>query len=299
MILYPSAQAFVEQDVASNSARWLTKAAARTGIFAQLGAYAEEYVDPAGKSKKLAPFWGDVKPFYMLHQHNKCIYCETRMEGREFATVQWDLEHFRPKGSVRSWPSTGAANQYGFPTGDKSASGYYLLAYHLHNYAAACKTCNSPFKSDYFPVANSRVSGMPSPSSYSIEEPYLVYALDAAEEDPEDLIHFVGVEAEPRYKADQDIRKWRRARVMIDFFGLNRDGLHETRALWLLRTVWPSVRWADSGDPEGIAALQELRKEYSQYASCTKCFLQLCESERPSAVGLLPVFNQILITATG
>ncbi len=294
MIHYPQALEGIEEAVQSESKNWLKKAEARTKLFTQMGRYAEEIVDAAGKRKALSPFWSDVKPVYMRRQHNKCIYCETKLEGKTFSYVQWDLEHFRPKSNVRKWPDEKSAFQYDFETGDESNEGYYLLAYHLRNYAAACKICNSPFKSDYFPVATARASGKPSPLDYAGEEAFLLYPLTTEEDDPEDLITFVGAEAFPKYSLHQDKRKWRRARVIIDFFGLNRDGLLEDRAAWLLEAVWPNIQRAEQGDSRAKSRLEKFCSERGQFTNCTRCFVNLCAEDRNEAENNILVLEETL-----
>jgi uncharacterized protein with PIN domain len=294
MIRYPQALEQIEAALNEEAKNWFTRAKARTNLFAKKGKYTEETLDAAGKKKTLAPFWSEVKPVYMRRQYNKCIYCETKLEGQEDAYVQWDLEHFRPKSAVRKWPSKKSAYRYDFDTGDASAVGYYMLAYHPYNYAAACKTCNSPFKSDYFPVASARLVGKPHPSDYASEEAFLVYPLDSVDEDPEDLISFVGEKAEPKYTRGQDYQKWRRGRVMIDFFGLNRDGLIVNRAAWLREAVWPNVVGADRNDPDALRMLSRIRSERAQFTNCSKCFLELCQTNRPEAARMIPVFDEII-----
>lgn len=172
MIRYPQALIDIEAVVADESPTWLTRARKRTALLIKLQRYTETVIDPEGKTQKLAPFWGDVKQIYMRRQYNKCVYCEIGLEGKEYARVQWDLEHFRPKSNVRRWRK----HTYSFSTGDDWPVGYYQLAYHLHNYAVSCKTCNSPFKSDYFPgilgpeLSGTRQSVMTSFSNVSMHE---------------------------------------------------------------------------------------------------------------------------------
>jgi hypothetical protein len=81
MFRYPDALENVEAAIKKRAVKrgvpdWLKLAAERTSLFKDLGRYTEEFTDQNGKRKKLYPFWGDIKLFYMQHQHNKCIYCE-------------------------------------------------------------------------------------------------------------------------------------------------------------------------------------------------------------------------------
>lgn len=55
--------------------------------------------------------------------NSKCAYCESQ----GFAGFPWDVEHFRPKGSVAE---------------DKSHPGYYWLAYTWTNLYPSCVFCN-------------------------------------------------------------------------------------------------------------------------------------------------------------
>jgi len=298
MIRYASALDQLEAAVEAEAPGWAARAETRTSILRDLKAYAEEYVDAAGEKKKLSAFWGEVKQVYMRRQYKKCVYCETKLEGARFATVQWDLEHFRPKGNVRRWPPKKSAESYGFEPGEDWPDGYYLLAYHLRNYAAACKTCNSPFKSDYFPVTAARVGSMPHPEDYQAEEPLLLYPLGASDADPETLITFFGAEARPRSpepgEPGHNPSQWRRGRVLINFFGLNRDGLVYNRAWWLLNAVWPNFKLAELGDADGVKNVERARSERAPFTACSRRFLELCEEDRPEAAGLIPVLEEII-----
>ncbi|MCW3094773.1 MAG: hypothetical protein JWL77_391 [Chthonomonadaceae bacterium] len=294
MIRYPDALEQIEPALDAEAKGWLARAGARTKLFDKNGKYTEEMVDSAGKKKALPPFWSEVKPVYMRRQFNKCVYCETKLEGKKDAYVQWDLEHFRPKSAVRKWPHEKSVHRYDFDTGDEASIGYHLLAYHPYNYAAACKTCNSPYKSDYFPIASTRLSGRWNPGDYATENPFLVYPLGVGETDPEDLISFVGEQAEPKYKQTDDLLKWRRGRVMIDFFGLNRDGLVCNRAAWLRYAVWPNVGGADRGDPDALKAIERIRSKQAQFTNCSKCFLELCRTDRSVAERMIPDLEEIV-----
>jgi hypothetical protein len=294
MIRYPDALFNLEMAIEIEAKDWLQKALERTEKFVALNQYAEEYIETDGTTKKLAPFWGDVKPVFMVRQSNKCLYCEKKLEGK--SPIECDLEHFRPKSNVRAWPPKKSTLSYDFPLGDVPEKGYFLLAYHLHNYGAACKTCNSPYKSDFFPVAAARVSGQRDPAAYLVEEPYLVYPLGQLDEDPEDLIAFDGVRAIPRHNRTVDERKWRRGRVMIDFFGLNRDGLLADRADWLVSAIWSQFLLAETGDLAAIQRLENAKKPSKRFTNCTRCFLNLCATDRAAAEAMIPLLEKIVDT---
>ncbi|GDX41314.1 hypothetical protein LBMAG21_16060 [Armatimonadota bacterium] len=293
MIRYPNALDEIETAVSAEAKGWLKKAQTRTSLFAKLGRYTNEIEATTGKKKKLSDFWGDVKPLDMRRQYNKCVYCETRLEGGAAGNIQWDLEHFRPKSAVSRWPTAKSTLLYDFDMGGSAATDYYLLAYHLHNYAAACKTCNSPYKSDHFPIGGERIFGLAHPDDYVGEKALLVYPLGNGDDDPEDLITFTGERAEPKYTKEQDLHKWRRGRVMNDFFDLNRDGLQAQRAAWLL-AVWSNRLLADKGEPFALKSLERLRSPRIPYSNCTKCFLDMCSANRPNAERLIPILEEIV-----
>lgn len=193
MIRYPTPLSVIEEAVQRQHPRWKKQAERRTQLFARLGQYTETEM-VAGKERKLAEFWGQVKKVFMDLQYGKCIYCEMPIEAGTNAEIQWDLEHFRPKANVRAWPTQ--ADTYPFPTGDPMSEGYYLLAYHLGNYAAACKTCNSPYKSDFFPIAGERVLHGATPEAHESELSFLIYPIGEAAADPQEHITFQGVVAQ-------------------------------------------------------------------------------------------------------
>ena len=113
------------------------------------------------------PAWGDIKYVFARIQHFKCGYCERpmprpqRRPGDDGAQPwgwrrEYDVEHFRPKGSVKRWPDARSEFQYDFDTGDEMAGGYSWFAHDCFNYLASCKTCNQDNKKDYFPIAGRR-----------------------------------------------------------------------------------------------------------------------------------------------
>jgi hypothetical protein len=293
MIRYTGTLAEIEAEIDTASPTWRERAAERTQLFRELGYYTESVAGEDGRERKLPPFWSEVKPVFMRLQYRKCIYCETRLEGGSWGPIQWDLEHFRPKGRIRRWPSADSELHYRFATGDESEHGYYLLSYHPGNYAAACKTCNTLLKSDYFPIAGPRRVEGDHPAQYAEEKPFLVYPIGTDDEDPQDLIAFEGVTAVPRHKRGV---KNRRARVMIDFFSLNRDQLMEMRAEHLAITVWPVCKLARQGDEDGSAALSFLLSERARYANCARCFVDLCQTNISKAARHVVICKEILKT---
>lgn len=271
MIRYPITTEELRAKIAEHAPRWLRKAAARTEIFARLGRYSEE--------NNLTPFWSEVKQVFISLQHKKCIYCEKLIEGGPGGAVEWDLEHFRPKGGVRRWTVPPDADIPDCPLGTDFPEGYYLLAYHPANYAAACKTCNTAYKSNCFPVAGKRIGGKREPEEYRGERPYLVHPLDTGDDAPESLITFEGVTALP--KPIRGPRR-RRAQVMIAFFALNRYELRYQRSLCLL-ALNALLKLAQAGDVQAQKEVEWFLSEKAPFANCSRCFARLFTTN-PDAV---------------
>lgn len=80
-----------------------------------------------------------------LQGNCKCAYCERKLESIPFGTIEQDVEHFRPKGGVKSWEMPQWLKDQGIEATQvpHEGPGYYLLPYHPFNYAASCKPCNS------------------------------------------------------------------------------------------------------------------------------------------------------------
>jgi hypothetical protein len=164
----------------------------------------------------------------------KCAYCERKLESIDYGKGEQDVEHFRPKSSVKAWRVPKALKDQGIVTTDVSnaGGGYYLLSYHPFNYAAACKPCNSALKRDYFPVAGSYDVTGEDPAALLNENPYLIYPLGDFDEAPEDLIRFYGVSPQPTASSGHNRA---RALVTIVFFKLDdtekRKNLFRERAM--------------------------------------------------------------------
>ena len=69
--------------------------------------------------------------------HNKCAYCEEKINNAHFTK---HIDHFRPKNKI---------------TGVENHKGYYWLAYEWSNLLPTCQLCNIP-KSNKFPVPNKK-----------------------------------------------------------------------------------------------------------------------------------------------
>ena len=152
------------------------------------------------------------------HQNNKCCFCErVREEKRES-----DLEHYRPKAKVEDEPNH---------------NGYWWLAYHWENYLFSCKPCNETYKRNQFPLRPGGERAFQETDELDRELPVL---LDPYKDDPESVISFdwdscnelfVKTVGHPQHDTDE------RGKNTINIVGLNRPGLPEERASFLLTLI--------------------------------------------------------------
>ena len=232
---------------------------------------AERHVGP-----KDGDIWSAVKPVFVRLQHQKCCYCERRPGEHG---IEWDVEHYRPKGRVKSWLPPKSL-KFGFK--DKvPRGGYYLLAYDPLNYIAVCKTCNTPFKGEQFPVLRRRQMKTNDPRILASEQPLLINPIHDVE-DPEELIEFLGPTPQPRVK---DGLQYKRARATIAMLGLARGDLmlERSKILISLWNLWTSSDydlidlWCQAG---------------MEHAACSRSFRRLCESDQAAAKA---VYDRVLL----
>lgn len=153
--------------------------------------------------------------------HGKCAYCETLF----YMSSPGDIEHFRPKGRLRDYPS-GALVKVTVNQFEDDHPGYYWLAYQSDNLLLSCELCNRPTKErgggeligkhDFFPVEGNFRAAQPGDEAQ--ETPLLINPLL---ENPDDhlKIDATGVLG----------NKTERGRVCIELFGLNQRGLPDAR----------------------------------------------------------------------
>jgi len=94
-----------------------------------------------GHYVETAAIWSTVKPVFMKLQLNKCVFCERQFESPLYGTIEFDLEHSRPKSNVLAWPDPQrhSALNYTVAMGDASEQGYFWLAYDPLNYVAPAR----------------------------------------------------------------------------------------------------------------------------------------------------------------
>jgi hypothetical protein len=224
--------------------------------------------------------WSEIKPIFVRRQRAKCAYCERRLGS---AAIEWDVEHFRPKGGVDAWASpTGVIRR----SGKADSAGYYLLAFDPRNYLVACSACNTSHKRNFFPVRRRRTLSSRDPVALRNEDAYLLNPLDQDDEDPEELIHFYGVTPRPASR-QRGLRA--RATVTIEVLGLMREDLESDRAEVIMH-LWNAILLRDThasaGDPireQAERSLRALSGEGSPHANCARSFLRLCETNRGEA----------------
>lgn len=277
MIRYSTTQAELESAVEREKRGWLAKARQKTDAFRAAG----EFNEPTDRNS-----WSQIKAVYIRLQHNKCAYCERSFGHDRRSRIEHDVEHFRPKSSVKAWPAESASSRYNFATGDASETGYYLLAYNIFNYTTACKTCNSILKINHFPVLATRKLGSDDFTLLKTEKPLLIFPIGDLDDDPEDLITFEGVLPVPKFKRGE---RYRRARVTIDLFELDtREDLLKTRAA-IIGWLWNALRMlqtpgAAAEDKADAQRLVDLAKSpASPHTNCARAFSKLYEQDMAKA----------------
>jgi uncharacterized protein (TIGR02646 family) len=147
-------------------------------------------------------------------QHAKCGYCEAR-------SAPLDVEHYRPKGSVRQ--ARGESEQ---------RPGYYWLAYEWSNLLLACVLCNQARadtsgmptgKGSLFPLSQPSERARSHHDSLATEIPQLLHAYE------DDFDEHIG------YRQHMPIGKTERGRVTIDVLRLQgKDHLTLRADRWIL-----------------------------------------------------------------
>ena len=279
MIRYPVTEAELRGRLESEKPGWIRRAAKRTGKLRKLGRYEER-----------SSIWSEVKHVYMqLQGGSKCAYCERKMESVTYGRGEQDIEHFRPKGAVREWEVPKDLRRRGLHVAPvpPDNEGYYRLAYHVFNYAASCKPCNSALKKNGFPIAGIYRFEADDLETLKDEEAYLIYPVGNVDEDPEDLIEFHGVVPRP---VAEDGHRRNRALVTIEFFKLHDPGERENllldralmiTALYRLLLDGTSGGKVDAdGNPKSVIAG---RGRTFPHLNCAKSFIRLFESDPEEA----------------
>ena len=293
MIGYPIASTDLEALIEQEKPGWLQRAADRTETFRAKGCYEES-----------SSIWSDVKRVYMRLQGDcKCAYCERKLESVPYGVIEQDVEHFRPKKSVRAFEVPQWLKDQGIePTRAPSEShGYYLLPYHPFNYAATCKPCNTALKRGYFPIAGDYDLTGEDPAALLDEKPYLIYPLGDFDEPPERLIRFHGLS--PQAAASSG-HKRARALVTIELLELDdvvgRKNLVRERAL-IIVALYPQLEklangatGSDEADAQNIVA--GFTQSNAPHTNCARSFNRLFESDRAEAKAVFDRAVQLILS---
>jgi hypothetical protein len=223
------------------------------------------------------------------------------MESVKFGKAEQDVEHFRPKGRVTAWKVPKKLKDAGIPFAVVPAGckGYHLLPYHLFNYAAACKSCNSAIKKDQFPIAGKYDLTADDPAKLQQEKAYLIYPIGPLDDDPEKLIKFRGTSPVPVAASGHDRN---RALVTIEFFKLDdpdRDNLYRERALLIL-ALFPLLEKTTLGTEaqkaDSLATVTNFLTPKLQHLNCAKSFQRLFQSEPVEAKAIYDAAIKLLAT---
>jgi hypothetical protein len=259
---------------------WRTRAARRTARFKKEGRFAEK-----------SSSWSEVKPLYMtLQGENKCVYCERKFGSAEASMVEHDLEHFRPKSHVDGWTPPLSLQQVGVTVTQPTANntGYYLLPYHLENYASSCKTCNTRYKLDRFPIAGAYAMKGTDPRALLSERPLLIYPVGDLDIDPETAIEFLGFM--PQAKAVSP--DYFRGLVTIAFFGLDDIDMRSDLFLERAQIIVSMKRLLEDANDQNASAadrhaaqarVNRFTSEKSPHANCARSFERLFKNDRVRA----------------
>lgn len=269
----------LERRIDAFAPRWRTRTARRTERLR------------SGEITEIVEDWSEIKPVFMELQGAKCAFCEKEVEAGQ--TIEIDVEHYRPKKEVDPWPLPPGLAEAGVEPSPQPAvePGYPLSAYDPHNYLAACKTCNSIYKRNYFPIAGPRATGTDDPARLAEERPYLIHPLSASEDDPETLIEFYGISPRPRHAAGFPRQ---RALTTIALLGLDdrarRESLLQDRARRIEHLRFALRQRADATDPEDRAlaetAVARLTSARRPHANALRCFERLWNADRPAGEAL-------------
>ena len=282
MIRHKISKAELERRVDAKKDTWRSRAATRTKAFRDRGAYDNDE----------SPIWSEIKDVFINLQERKCAFCERALESKK----EYDIEHFRPKSSVKPWPVPAELAAAGIRVNQTRAkeTGYHLLPYHLLNYTVACARCNSELKSDYFPIRGTRHCASEDPATLqSAEEAWLIFPLGDSDDDPEELLTFHGLSPQAAARAGSFAHQ--RALVTIAFFRL--DDRNKRRELFrgradVIQKMGLALRELDNATTSSPMRTRcEMIVDYHRsaaapHASCGRAYARLWQRDRAAATRL-------------
>ena len=273
----------VEQEVPG----WSARAKERTEKFRGKNKYEEK-----------SPIWSEVKPVFMeLQGGGKCCFCERKFEAGPLGRYELDVEHFRPKGNVKECPQVRVGEEIPLTAPPPESNGYYLLAYHLMNYAIACKACNSGLKKDYFPIAGKYDLKGEDPDEMGAERPWLFYPIGSTGVNPEDVISFRGIFPRSEH-TDPSLKQ--RGLATIAFFALDdvneRKNLLRERAVVIVVLRGQFAKAIDQHDAAVRALAMSLLASSAQHANCARSFARLFREDRTEAEAVAEEAEKYLLS---
>ncbi|MFS2067177.1 hypothetical protein ACEN9D_00240 [Pseudomonas sp. CT11-2] len=289
MIRYAISESDLIALINSEKPSWMGRAQQRIQSYIAAGGYTDD-----------TDFWGEIKQVYITLQHEKCAYCETKLQGAVLASKVHEVEHYRPKSEVKAWPNHNVVHWKDFTpawaTGTASNIGYYKLAYHPQNYAIACTRCNSTLKSSYFPIRGNRDTQNGNPANMQGESALLLYPVSLTDpDDPQDIITFEGVLAVPKHSAGP---AYERAVTNIEFFQLNHEDLTSRRAVEI-RTLWLALQMSKNNPQDKQMyddTISLMCGPESPFSSCVSAFFALSQSDYPAAETMARFIIKALLT---
>lgn len=289
MIRYAVTAKALHAQIESHKAGWLKRAREKTAEALKKG-----HVDEGDG------IWSEIKEVYAKLQFFKCIYCEKPLPQEKIdgevgfgkGAVEYDVEHYRPKNRVKRWPSEKVKAQrkidYDDQVEDGESAGYFRLAFDPDNYALSCKTCNSGHKSDSFPIAGATKGSLVKRAALDAQErPLLMLGIGEDADDPEDVLGWRGPVPFARKKSGY---QHLRARVCIDFFGLDtRDDLMRARA-WLVILLWGKLEERTTATGARKQELDEVVQGFTtprtSFCACARAYVALHARDRAQADAL-------------
>jgi len=263
--------------IETHKPNWLNRAHTRTLNFEAIGKYNES-----------SSIWSEVKEVYMrLQGESKCVFCERKLESVNHGLIEQDVEHFRPKKKVKKWRQNLGITLTNPP---RYNSGYFLLAYHLFNYAAACKVCNSTLKSSIFPIKGNYDFTLNNPANAQQEVSLLIYPLGDFDEKPEDLITFHGLIPMPKHPTGI---KHERALTTISLFKLNNVTERKNLFLERARVLIPLYLGLENNINNLVDGYTSPK---SPHTNCALSFKELFESDYQEAKDIFEICLEIIST---
>jgi len=190
---------------------------------------------PANQDFKFYDYWNrtDVRGALYASQGRVCAYCGCELQRGN----RGDVDHFRPKAGIAD---------------DCYHLGYWWLTYEFANYLLSCRTCNSTYKRNRFPLAQGAERIRFENRELIAEEARVL--LDPCVDKLDELLRVdlasVLVPVEPKLGLSEPMLT--RVRETIAFFGIN-DQPELTKAR--MSVVKKVAKALESGQPDRVRNL--------------------------------------------